>query len=339
MDGSWTSNASELFHELNSYWSSLERWEPGQRDLASMILEDRYAVFLPNLSASYSLCALDLWNHVRHLGKSSPGLDGWSVDEIKSLPFSAWKALVEVWPTDPEGFSSTLISFVKRVPIEKKGVVSAPSPDQIRPIDVFSLLVRGVASVVTRGIRSLLTSVLLPSQHAVTGGAIVAASSLNLQAELVLAGSYRRFCISVDFVKLFNTIDEGLAAEAAQYMGLDSATSRLMVAPISAANILWRLPSSAVVPSVHNSRGIPQGLATSVALAELFISCLLQRLAWLAKVDIIAYVDLNFLADSPDELHACFSLLRTSDFRSQETSPIYGELMLGPFLSWGRPGA
>ena len=88
-------------------------------------------------------------------------------------------------------FSSTLIALVKRVPIEKKGVKDAPTADQVRSIDVFSLLVRAVASVITQGLKSWISNVLLPRQHATTGGALVAASRLNLQAELILAGASR----------------------------------------------------------------------------------------------------------------------------------------------------
>ena len=68
IDGSWTSNSRELFQELNAYWSSAESWTQGQRDSACMVLEDRYSVFRPNMPASYTLKALDLWNHIRHLG-------------------------------------------------------------------------------------------------------------------------------------------------------------------------------------------------------------------------------------------------------------------------------
>ena len=47
-----------------------------------------------------------------------------------------------------------------------------------------------------------------------------------------------------------------------------------------------------------------------MALAEIFISCLLRRLAWLAQVEVIAYVDdINFLADSPEELNKAIDCL------------------------------
>ena len=164
---------------------------------------------------------------------------------------------------------------------------------------------------------------------------MVAASRLNLQAELLLAGSCNKYCLSVDFVNfLLNTIDPTLAASAAEYMGLDKPTSELMVTPLLAAKTLWRLLGSAVVPRVANSRGIPQGLATSVTLVEIFKSCLLRRLAWLAQVEVIAYVDdINFLADHPAELNKALECLFqfAQDFRlsiSGNKSYLWGLILL-----------
>ena len=83
---------------------------------------------------------------------SSPGLDAWTVKEIKLLPEPAWKALHHILTERFTQIENSLAAVVKRVPLEK--IVGATRPEHLRPIDLFSVY---HASVLFSGLHLLFT--------------------------------------------------------------------------------------------------------------------------------------------------------------------------------------
>ena len=275
--GAWVCSPPGVHLALQTYWSSIESWpSEDSKMLAYELLDDKYSMFLPVRECHCELDVNLVVYRVKHLSLSSPGLDGWSVHELKALPRQAWEHLVSLWKHAFPGFRHTFFALVKRIPIAKVAD-SVPTPDQIRPIDVYSLIVRVMSSATVDGIRGWLRSVLHPNQHATMGGTLIATGKLNRCAEGILAGLTSKWCVSVDFVKLFNAIDVSVAARVARFMGLSQATVDTLVAPLLHSKKVWRLAENQVVPFVSSERGIPQGLSASVALAEIFLAALIWR--------------------------------------------------------------
>ena len=104
-----------------------------------------------------------------------------------------------------------------------------------------------------------------------------------------------------------------VAAETCRVMGLCPNLIELLVKPLRAASYTWKLPFGAVSKCMHHQRGLPQGMASSVLLAEIAISPLLWKVDLALRgrdVEIIAYVDdLNFITTSESDLRRIVDLL------------------------------
>ena len=139
-------------------------------------------------------------------------------------------------------------------------------------------------------------------------GRIVSAQSMSSVQCLALMQLQQGFWgVSVDFSKMFNMLSGRVAAQVSLYRGLAPANPLSLLLPIQCATAFWRLPFNALALECFNSRGLPQGMASSVLLSELAISVL-----------VLAYVDdLNFASESEADMVRTIQLLREfeADFR------------------------
>ena len=125
---------------LEAYWEDVESWpSPASKDHAIESIEDVYAAFLPNCMFHFVLIPVDLFMQARVVKKSAQGPDGWTQKELQKLPLSAWDNVLQVIKTPGDALASSTLGLCKRVPIAKTDH-DIPSPDQIRPIDVYSML-------------------------------------------------------------------------------------------------------------------------------------------------------------------------------------------------------
>ena len=93
-------------------------------------------------------------------------------------------------------------------------------------------------------------------------------------------------------------------------MGLEPESARRMIEPIIQSKLIWRLPHNAVVPQVHNSRGIPQGLSASVLLAEAFLGLLCWKISYIPGMEVIAYIDdVNCVATTRHSLERAIEIV------------------------------
>ena len=266
-----TCHPSEVEDVLNDYWVPKESWPDGMcEETALGHLEDHYSIYLP-----WSQCALDfLPSHlcvaIKTAKVSSSGLDSWTIQELKSLPRAAiealWSVLVYRWDT----VQQSLAILVKRVPIGKGG--DPLDPSNTRPIDVFSCILRAFSSALYSLIQPWARSVLHPAQYATSAGAFAAASYLAVRVELSLEKFVPTYAVSCDFAKMFNMMSCGVACKSAEYMGLDPYLIDLIQRPLRAASFVWRLPFSGLPTIMQHQRGLPQGMASSVLLAECAIA-------------------------------------------------------------------
>ena len=103
---------------------------------------------------------------------------------------------------------------------------------------------------------------------------------------------------------MFNSLSPHVAAAVARCMGLSLDNIRDLTLQILRARGVWRLPSNCEPEVIVNSRGLLQGMASSVLLAEVAISPLLWRLSLHdPTLSMWSYVDdLNLCADSIPKL-------------------------------------
>ena len=333
-DGAPIADAPLLHKALNQYWSQIESW-PSPDSLTTVIemLVDHYAIFIPRHEAQVTLTPDALHKRVREAKQS----------ELKTLPHEAWTDLVCVLLNCPEVVPAALMMMFRRVPIGK-GDNDLPTVKDWRPIDVYSMVMRTVSSVLVGSLKIWKMHVLHPTQYACSLGAIYAMQRVGLVSEKVLHNGPKVWCASVDFSKLFNMISCDVASRAAQLMGLDPRSCELLSLPIKSSMGYWRLPLHEVGPMIKIARGLPQGLSASVLYAEVFTSLFLWRLSTTTDVESVAYVEhITLIATSPESLNTALrqlmgfeatfcldvSLLKTHLWGSQLPS------LVGIAESWG----
>ena len=180
--GENTSHLNAMLAGLREYWNSIGSWpsENSQAEAAEM-LEENYSLFLPHVPHHFTLSAATIHDTIKRMNRSSPGLDGWHLDELQLLPKSGWESHPPILEREPHSFETSSLSLYKRVAIEKSNT-SIPPPNMIRPIDVYSVVLRAYTSAQAAMLRSWLKKVVHPCQYASSYGAV----NMHLPMELRL---------------------------------------------------------------------------------------------------------------------------------------------------------
>ena len=193
IEGVVTCEPHEVETILNTYWQERETWPTGmdaQRAVAN--LEDYYSIFLPTAPFDQPFEPRHLVAAVKLAKNSAPGLDAWTVKELKMLPESALVSLFGILTERFHLVESSITAVVKRVPLEK--ILGASSPDQFRPIDLFSSLLRVFSSAVFSVVKPWSCQVLHKDQCASKGGTFVGCSRIALLTELSIGGLQESLC-------------------------------------------------------------------------------------------------------------------------------------------------
>ena len=286
-----TNDPFTMTHALNSFWTGVESWPSGTSDQQVWLdVEDSYALFLPHVPCDVCVTPQMLKDRTRYMKKASHGCDGWSIEEIRKLPESAWVSFLrmytDVWPLAPPA----QLTLKRRTPIEKtkSGV---PQPSQVRPIDVFSVLLRLVASCICTMLQQWIRAVTHHTQTATHGGILNSVMNIACWTELALNKTINIYAVSLDLSMMFNMLSPMVSANLAQAAGLSSRTTRMLTWPILSSSSVWRLPANVPNPSVQAERGLPQGMASSVLFAELNVACLVHKLQACVQCSTVVYVD------------------------------------------------
>ena len=150
---------------LNAYWQTKETWPQGMTShMAIENLVEYYSIFLPNHPYDHSFEPCHLVKAAKEAKVSSPGLDAWTIRELQMLPQEAWSVLHDILTKRFSQVGASLTGLVKRVPLEK--VEGATRPDQHRPIDLFSALLRVFLSAVSQVVRPWAMNNLHKDQYA-----------------------------------------------------------------------------------------------------------------------------------------------------------------------------
>ena len=149
----------------------LESWQQPQLELdAWNKLEDAWAIFLPHVPYELHVQGVHLRNQSLSQKASAPGPDGWCASELALLPVQAWDSLLDILSARGADFASSLLAVFRRIPVEKeRDLFSLPTPEQIRPLDIYSMVVRILVSTQTSVLRPWLVQVIHPTQYATFG--------------------------------------------------------------------------------------------------------------------------------------------------------------------------
>ena len=204
---------------LEEFWGSLEMWPNSLAHGAALdVVEDVYSLFIPHVPFVACVTLETIKTQLRRMRKTASGPDGWTRQEPRALPDQAWIDLIYLLTTRPQSFSDTCLALYKRVPI-LKNLSLPPSPDNFRPIDVFSLVLRLITSAQVAAIRPWLSKVLHRSKFASDRGAVSASAELHVIAESVLHGGAEVWAFTADFAKLYNTLSCSVAHAIAGFAG------------------------------------------------------------------------------------------------------------------------
>ena len=215
--GDLRSDPVRIQDALFAYWSVLENWTGPELAGAMETLDDKYSFILPYFSASVQ--PADLMDVAKNSKPSAPGVDGWTHSELAILPLQAWYDLMMVCLRSPESLLDSLSGVFKRVPISKSQG-KAPAAEELRPIDVFSVILRIHSIALVNALRPWTLRIQHKAQHALSGGVLAACGKLAWTTECAALGLQVIWGISVDFAKMFNTLSPHVAALVAKSMGL-----------------------------------------------------------------------------------------------------------------------
>ena len=292
IQGQQTNSPVALGGELKAYWDKIESWP---RNMSAQtvweVVLDKYSFFVPKVPCMVRLTPELLSEQAKQMRISACGPDAWSVQEAKRLPYAAWSALIELI-TGPNfsWASANFLLFSRRTPVVKPGVTD-PEAGDIRPIDVHSVILRIILGGFAACLRGWLRAILHHSQFSAFQGILPPVACLALWTEGARIGARKLIFISLDLSKMFNMISAEVVTKLAVLAGLDLSSARPLADPILHAHTTWRLPHNSTAPFVKLERGLPQGLPTSVAGAELIVSLLLRRLEGCCMCEPFSYMD------------------------------------------------
>ena len=281
----------EIHAAMSEFWGGVESWPSESRKQHAHEVIHVHLRLLPCRPTVIGLNHEHLFKQAKIANKRRcPGPDGWSALELSKLPKRAWLSLSRIFERDLATPMRTLLRTFRRVPLEK-GERDEPGPGDYRPVDVFSSLIRIYSSAQMAQIKAWLNTVLHEKQFGMKGGTIMVAAKTAIAVERAVQMKKETWGFSLDFSKLFNMLSPSLACLSAQALGLTEEDARRMVEPIQQARGYWRLPRQECSPPFSNERGLPQGLAGSVAMAEILLSLLIYKLASISGIDVFAYID------------------------------------------------
>ena len=160
-----------------SYWASLENWTRGEWESAADAFDEKYSFLLPYVPYEVHLRLGDLLAVAKSIRPSSPGVDGWTHRELSLLPVEAWHDLMMTCSRNPEMLFLEIDWRLQEGSISKTSD-RPPSADEVRPIDVFSAVLRSHATTVVNLVRPWTLQVSHKAQHVLVGGVLHACSNL-----------------------------------------------------------------------------------------------------------------------------------------------------------------
>ena len=212
-----TNHPYDIDRAPRTYWNEVESWPAGVTAQDALVrLEETFSILLPRVHFDQALTPFHLREAAKYSKPSAPGMDAWTCAEIKALPILAWESFLESYHGNDETIQEPFLNQLRRTPFEKKEGVC--SPHDIRPIDLYSGLIRTCSSATYGLLKGWAKQVLHQQPFASQGGILLAISKFGLRIELSTLGHTPAYSISVDFAKMFNMLSHEVAQVIASYM-------------------------------------------------------------------------------------------------------------------------
>jgi ribonuclease HI len=246
--------------------------------------------------------------HVKKAKCTAPGLDGRTMEELKSLPLQLWEDVADFFDyilkhphtTLPKELCEARVSLI---PKEEK-YEEAPTVEGLRPITVTVQLYRVWSAIVYKRHREWLEDVLPPG--ILTGrkggevGIIVAKILLELEASQAGALPRTVFVTTTDFSKFFDMINWEFMTMIMTEMGMDQNLICLYKNFLKQLRRYWFFDNYTSEDSMSALRGVIQGDAISLIVAALALvvwATELEHMATTPGQDIKAdaYVDDRYI--------------------------------------------
>ena len=153
-------------------WGQIKVWAWKQLHVALEILEDKYSFCLPRVEFGCQIGAYELSCAAKNGSDkhSALGVDGWTHAELALLPRQVWEEPVDIFASDPVSVFNSLTGVFKRVPLPKVEVCEAL---QVRPLDVYSAILRTHSSSLVLNLKVWACKVLSLDQYASKGGTLL----------------------------------------------------------------------------------------------------------------------------------------------------------------------
>eukprot|EP01059_Diplonema_ambulator_P006674 TRINITY_DN162_c0_g3_i3.p1 TRINITY_DN162_c0_g3~~TRINITY_DN162_c0_g3_i3.p1 ORF type:complete len:1446 (+),score=342.28 TRINITY_DN162_c0_g3_i3:2232-6569(+) len=224
--------------------------------------------------------------------RSAAGVDGWRFSELKALPVSlldGWAQLynlVEETGVWPEEFTTALVTLIPKC--ENAG------PLEHRPITVTSAVYRLWACARIKAILLWQERWVCATQHGYRSkhGTEDAILDIATRIEEAILNKEPLVGLSLDFVKCFDRVPQGLVLELVEDLGMDSGVLRALRGMYAALRNRRRFRyTTGVGQPFETTNGILQGCPISVVLVNALLAVLMKRVEDRYGVDTVSYAD------------------------------------------------
>ena len=280
-----------------------EEWLEKQKQLVS-----NYPVQLPLLSAE------TLSDTIKQKSAStSPGPDGWHMEELQALPLSSLEGLAyvlrraEAQGRLPQAATDAWMALIP------KGVEPSP-PIGVRPITILSTVYRVYASTRAAQLQQWAQLAYHEWQYAFIKGrsARKQLSKLGLALDEAVANNQPALAVSLDASKAFPSIDRRQAAVLLSHAGFPVEIIRIVESLYDQGTVRMRY-AGAVVPEhgFHLRQGVHQGCPISVLCFNMILAPLCRRLQdeGLVRMAIVFADDVSILTDSQEKMEASLDII------------------------------
>ena len=239
----------------------------------------------------------------------APGCDGWQICELRALPGCALRELASLFNRAeqlallPSLFQTALVTLIP------KQDSWTCTPSSLRPISIFPATWRMYTKVRFQHLMLHADGLLHPWQHGgrIGRSAIVPAMMMGLHIDNAFAGGSQLFGISIDLVKMFDTLPWSAADQILCLWGVPASVRLMWMRHFQHSKAHYKVSGGFYSAARDGKRGLPQGDSLSVALANGIMTAIAFGLAQAYPEDesmmASLYIDdLHIVSTSPSQL-------------------------------------
>ena len=288
-DGKLTGNPDEIMDILNDKWMPVFRRYSDQPEPSPDAFLSEYRDEVAKLTAGINppsiqpLGATDLKGILSKMNSdTAPGLDGWTVTDLKMLPDSCLSTLaILMQAIENTGKWPQALSIAKVTLIPKSD--GSADPGAQRPITVMSVVYRLWASTRLHQCEDWQAEYLPWHMHGFCKSRCVEDGiwQASMRIEEANASSTPLYGFSMDIAKAFDSVPHAVMFHLAKKVGVPTQIIRGLQAMYAGLNRRFKFGSIGYGPTWKSTNGILQGCPISVMMLNILMS------VWGARIDAI----------------------------------------------------